>query len=57
MVASFAVSDAKEDPEDGTEGLPVIKAEAGEMEKAAALAREAQAADKALDNLTGPEEE
>ncbi len=55
MVASFAVSDVKEEPEDGTEGLSVIKAETGEMEKAAALAREAQAADKALDNLTGPE--
>lgn len=55
IVASFAVSDIKEEPESDTEGLKVIKTDSSDMEKAAALARDAQAADKALDNLTGPD--
>ena len=58
MVASFAVSDTKDEDRDEDNGeLRVVKAEPSEMEKAATLAREAEAADKALDNLTGPEEE
>ena len=58
MVASFAVSDIKDEDRDEDNGeLRVVKAEPSEMEKAATLAREAEAADKALDNLTGPEEE
>ena len=58
MVASFAVSDTKDEDRDEDNGeLQVVKAEPSEMEKAATLAREAEAADKALDNLTGPEEE